>query len=91
MINTVDVRYWFSIQVVFACPFCKKANKKMMYSESLIQDQNKIAALVTAQLVRCALCKRKPTDGTHLGVIVVPTTLDQAKASGFEPPIRSDA
>jgi hypothetical protein len=76
---------WFAITVTFACPFCKHANNEVMYSAATTTNPDKIASAITTQSVKCKSRKITPTDGTQIGINVLPVTLEQAKAAGFKP------
>jgi transcription elongation factor Elf1 len=77
--------HWFAIKVKFRCPFCQTENEEVMYSGAQTADTKKIASAVTTQNVKCKNCGRVPTDGTQIGINVLPVTLEQAKAGGFKP------
>jgi len=78
-------QYWFEVTVSFTCPKCGKLSSEKMFVNSSTQDPNKINAKINAQSVKCRFCKTVPPDGTQISVKVLPTTLAQAKASGFNP------
>ena len=80
-------QYWFEVTVSFTClnPKRGKLSSEKMFINSSTQDPNKINTTINTQSVKCRFCGMVPPDGTQISVKVLPTTLDQAKASGFDP------
>jgi ribosomal protein S27E len=78
--------FWFAIRVIFTCPECKRENTEVMYSHASTSDPSKIATATQTQNLKCKFCKAQLADGTQVNVTVLPITLEQAKAAGFNPP-----
>jgi hypothetical protein len=86
MTDQKPVRYWFAVKVTFICPVCKKPNEEVMYMSAGKPDPGPIAAATQTQNLKCKFCKTPLKDGTQVNVNVLPVTLEQAKAAGFNPP-----
>jgi hypothetical protein len=80
-------KHWFAVRVEFTCPACKKLSSEVMYMSASKPDPDPIAAAAQRQQYSCRLCKVPlAVDGTEVNVTVLPVTLNQARAPGFNPP-----
>lgn len=79
--NPKTQSYWFKMTVTFTCPHCGKANQEIMHSKSSTANPDKIAAAVTTQSLKCKSCSKTPTDGTQIGVNVLPISEAEGLAS----------
>jgi hypothetical protein len=80
-------KYWFAVKVEFVCPQpqCKKLSTEVMYMNSSLPNPDLMAKAAQTQNFSCQHCKTLLADGTQVNLNVLPVTLEQAKAAGFNP------
>jgi transcription elongation factor Elf1 len=78
--------FYFAIKATFACPKCGKENIEVMYSKATTSNPDKIAIATQTQNLTCKFCKHQLLDGTKVQIVVLPVTLEQIRAAGFNPP-----